>query len=129
LVGSLSSAWVRIVRVYLPNRELARVPEEKLTRYLLATSHPVGRSKAAFFLRFGFSVESWTVLAQALSQHAADHAITAVQQSQFGSRYVIEGQLATPDHRNPHIRSVWFIDTGEGIPRFVTAYPISEERP
>ncbi|MEW6299747.1 MAG: DUF6883 domain-containing protein [Thermodesulfobacteriota bacterium] len=29
-----------------------------------------------------------------------------------------------PSGRAPHVRVVWFIDAGEAIPRFVTAYPL-----
>lgn len=39
----------------LPNAELAIVPEQKITLYLLDPTHPVGGSKASFFLRFGFT--------------------------------------------------------------------------
>jgi hypothetical protein len=31
-----------------------------------------------------------------------------------------------PDGRTPTIRSVWFIETGEEVPRFVTAYPLAK---
>jgi hypothetical protein len=40
----------------LPNSNLAIVSEQKLTLYLLNSAHPAGGSKAAFFLRFGFSL-------------------------------------------------------------------------
>jgi hypothetical protein len=40
--------------VRLPNRQQAYVPDTKLTGYLLSLVHPVGRSKARFFRRFGF---------------------------------------------------------------------------
>ena len=29
-----------------------------------------------------------------------------------------------PDGRQPFIRAVWFIETGEEIPRLATAYPL-----
>jgi hypothetical protein len=35
--------------------------------------------------------------------------------------------LVALDGRNPLVRAVWFIETGEAIPRLVTAYPL--ERP
>ena len=44
--------------------------------------------------------------------------------SPFGRRYVIEGAMETPDGRNPSVRAVWFVRTGEDVPRFVTAYPL-----
>jgi len=56
----------------LPNCELATVPEEKITRYLLNPAHPAGGSKAVFFLRFGFKIEEWRLLAEALLRHARE---------------------------------------------------------
>ena len=53
----------------LPNAERARVDREKLTDCLLCVSHPDGGSKAEFFARFGFRVEDWEVLAEALRRH------------------------------------------------------------
>lgn len=55
----------------LPNAEHACVDREKLTDYLLCVSHPGGGSKAEFFARFGFRVEDWEVLAEALRRHGA----------------------------------------------------------
>lgn len=39
----------------LPNAAAARVDFEKLTEYLLSETHPIGRTKAAFFQRLGFA--------------------------------------------------------------------------
>jgi hypothetical protein len=111
----------------LPNAERASIPSQKIIGYLLSFSHRDGRSKAAFFSRFGFAADAWQRLARALRQHAVDHEVSKVEDSPFGTRYVIEGTIVTPDRRNPIIRSVWFIETGEEIPRFVTAYPLARE--
>lgn len=108
----------------LPHFEQAVVPQAKITGYLLSTSHPDGRSKANFFSRFGFTVAAWEVLAEALRRHAADHEVTKIDPSPFGTRYVIEGIISAPDGRQPLIRVVWFIETGEEIPRLATAYPL-----
>jgi hypothetical protein len=107
----------------LPNFEKAIIPREKITDYLLSPSHRDGRGKAAFFARFGFTAHLWQILAVALLQHAATHEVTKMEASSFGTRYVIEGNLETPDGRAPSVRVVWFIDIGEEIPRLVTAYP------
>ncbi|MEI2611764.1 MAG: DUF6883 domain-containing protein [Candidatus Promineifilaceae bacterium] len=108
----------------LPNVEQAHVPRTKITDYLLSVAHEDGRSKALFFMRFGFSLPDWDVLARALKQHATDHAVTSVESSPFGKRYIIEGTLIAPDGRTPSIRSIWFIEDEEDIPRLVTAYPL-----
>jgi hypothetical protein len=107
----------------LPNHEQAIVPQRKITDYLLSSTHRDGRSKAAFFSRFGFSVEGWDVLAAALRRHAAEHPVVETEHTPFGTRYVVEGGLTAPDGRTPRVRVVWFIERGETIPRLVTAYP------
>ena len=112
----------------VPNTEAALVPEGKLTAYLLSRSHPAGRRKAAFFLRFGFKTDDWHVLADALVRHAATHEVAAIEESAFGTRYVVEGPIESPDGRDPAIRVVWFTEKGETRPRLVTAYPCSTER-
>jgi len=43
----------------LPNASLALVEREKITEYLLNAEHRYGASKARFFSRFSFSLESW----------------------------------------------------------------------
>jgi hypothetical protein len=108
----------------LPNLDRAVVPEEKITGYLLSATHRDGRHKAAFFLRFGFRPDAWEELAAALLSHARAYDVAKEEPSPFGVRYVIEGALATPDGRAPPVRTVWFIDTGQEVPRFVTAYPL-----
>lgn len=110
-------------KLKLPSLEKAVVSEPKMTEYLLSPTHPEGRDKAAFFTRFGFTIDEWVVLAEALMEHAKAFEVTKTAESRFGIRYVIEGQLQTPDGRNPIIRSVWFIAHEDDTPRFVTAYP------
>jgi hypothetical protein len=41
----------------LPYVEMAEVPEEKITRYLLNAAHPAGGSKAVFFLRSAWYID------------------------------------------------------------------------
>jgi len=108
----------------LPNYENAVISETKITGYLLSTKHRDGRSKAEFFTRLGFSSGAWEELVKALLHHAAENEVAKIEDSPFGTRYIIEGVLSTPDRRGAVVRSVWFIETGEQIPRFVTAYPL-----
>jgi hypothetical protein len=108
----------------LPNRQKAVIPEAKIREYLLSTSHPYGRHKAAFFKRFGFSAESSGVLVSALREHAERYDVVRVDETEFGTRYIVEGQLRTPDGRAPTVRVVWFVERGDNRPRLVTAYPL-----
>lgn len=117
---------VRIVK--LPNAERAFVTQRKVTNYLLSTTHPSGRSKAAFFARFGFTIARWESLADALRRHAQDNEVGQTENTPFGTSYAVDGPLATLDGRTPRIRTVWFIETGDAIPRLVTADPLKEGR-
>ena len=112
----------------LPYLENAVVPQAKITEYLLSFTHEDGRSKAKFFVQFGFSAASWEEMARALIQHATAHEVAKAENDPFGTRYIIEGAIPTPDGRAPHVRSVWFIETGEQQPRFVTAYPLGRSK-
>jgi hypothetical protein len=105
--------------------DLALVEEEKITKYLLSDSHPVGRSKAAFFQRFGFRSQAWEVLRDAILEHARSESVVSTTETAFGKKCIIEGPLECPDGRRPLVRTVWFIEQGEEIPRLVTAIPIS----
>ena len=110
----------------LPNLERAIVRAEKVSGYLLSTTHPAGRHKARFFGLFGFSRAVPEALIQSLIEHARSNEVSAVDRTPFGTRYTIDGILNSPDGRNPRLRVIWFIELGGDIPNFVTAYPLPE---
>ena len=107
----------------LPSLENAVVPRGKVEGYLLSYTHATGRHKAEFFSRFGFTTDRWELLAEALVRHAAVNQVMKVDDSEFGTRYTIEGPLDAPDGRRASVRVVWFVERGETAPRLVTAYP------
>ena len=108
----------------LPNADQARVDREKITDYLLSTTHPRGRSKAEFFIRFGFRAEGWEMLADALRNHAVSYPVARTVSSPYGVRYTVDGPIETPDGRNPRVRTVWMIDEGSTTPRLLTALQV-----
>lgn len=112
----------------LPNYENAIIPQAKIVDYLLSQSHRDGRGKALFFTQFGFTINFWDELLLALRQHVTDNELEKIEATPFGTRYVIEGKIITPDGRTPMIRSIWFIATGETIRRFATAYPLKRRK-
>jgi hypothetical protein len=109
----------------LPHAEKAIVERDKIVDYLLNSEHRIGSGKAQFFTKFGFKVENWEQLAQSLLIHGQTQEVKQVHATDFGLRYEIEGQLQTPDGRNPIIRSVWQCDKDAVAPRLITAYPLS----
>ena len=108
----------------LPNAEQAVVEREKITDYLLNLAHRYGASKANFFLEFGFRLDDWQQLADALREHGQILSVTKTKQTPFGPRYEIDGELGTPDGRAPRIRTVWQFDIGQIAPRLITAHPL-----
>ena len=107
----------------LPNSQYARIQPEKLTNYLLSPEHSDGRSKAKFFLGFGFTPDHWQGFADALLAHGANNEVVEIEETQYGIVYCVNGVIETPDGRNPYIRTVWQVDHGTDYPKFITAYP------
>jgi hypothetical protein len=111
----------------VPHANMAMVSEEKITGYLLNPSHPDGAGKAQFFTRVGFNTETWQDLANALRELVERSTITQQVDSQHGTKYIVDGFINTPLRSTVAVRTIWIIDTGEEVPRFVTAYPHQEE--
>lgn len=109
----------------MPKSEKAWVPDSKIHDYLLSFSHPVGGSKAIFFIDHGFRIEQAPIFAEALIRHAQLE-VARIVPDRFGIKYLIDAAMLTPDGRSPIVRSVWIIDTASDAPRLVTAYPKSE---
>jgi hypothetical protein len=106
----------------LPNALSAVVGREKVVDYLLNRAHRYGASKAEFFFKYGFLLDKWEVLAQALLEHGQKHDVVNVTET-FGPRFLIDGELPSPDGCAPRVRTVWQLDRGQLAPRLITAYP------
>jgi hypothetical protein len=44
-------------------------------------------------------------------------------ETRHGKKYIIDGDIKTQGGKTPVVRTVWIIETGETVPRLVTAYP------
>ena len=75
-------------------------------------------------LSHGFSRAEWSRLAEAILDHATIHQVSRTVETEFGTRYVIDGALETPDGRFPVLRTAWFVRSGSTTPELVTAYPV-----
>ena len=109
----------------LPGVANAVIEPRKLRDYILSSLHPVGRTKAEFFLGLGYTRENWHVLAADLRQLAEQAEASEVETTRFGTKYEVLGVLTGPAGRPAGIVSAWIILAGEDFPRFVTAYPES----
>ena len=70
--------------------ERAEIRESKIVKYLLSTTHTAGKSKAAFFMEFGFEPQRWEELDRTLRQQAMDNEIVREERTRFGTRYIID---------------------------------------
>ena len=109
----------------LPNYEKAFVEERKITQYLLDFESADGQHKAAFFVRFGFKISNWRLLAEALVEHGHTNDLASQRDAgEFGAHYTVEGPLVSPAGRSPNVRTVWEITPSSKAPRLITAYPL-----
>jgi L-ribulose-5-phosphate 3-epimerase UlaE len=108
----------------LPNKLRAYVSINKITDYLLSETHAVGKSKAKFFRSFGFNEANISQFEKMLVDIAQTETVVEVTETIYGKKYVLDGQLKTPSGDMIRLRTVWIIETGDDIPRLVTAYPL-----
>lgn len=108
----------------LPNRDKAFIPRNKLVKYLLSESHPVGSTKARFFRRHGFNETNVDELEKELLRIARANDVKEDRKFEYGTNYVIDGTMETPSGIRVAITCVWFFKTSKSRPRFITAYPV-----
>ena len=107
----------------IPNAEKALIDPAKIHRYLLSAEHPIGRLKARFFASLGYSSDNWQQLeADLRAQHLTRDAARFVS-TPYGVKYEIRAMLQGPAGVAAELVSIWIVRIGEGVPRFVTAYP------
>ena len=107
----------------LPNKSRAQVPLEKVTDYLLSETHAVGKSKAKYFRSYGFDDRNASDLVDGLLAIAQNAQVESSERSRFGVKYVLDGELETPNGDMIQVRTIWIIENDTEMPRFVTAYP------
>jgi hypothetical protein len=109
--------------VLIPNAEQAVIDPAKLRGYLLSATHPVGRFKARFFARLGYSADGWQQLDQDLRHQHLSQPARRAESTRYGQKYEIRAMLKGPNGQMALVVSVWLLPARRDIPRFVTAYP------
>lgn len=108
----------------LPNAENVSIPREKLTKYILSETHPVGKFKAKLFRHIGFDETNISILQKELKEIARLQKVKDAQISHYGTKYIIDGEITSPSNTIIKVRTVWIIETEKTRPRFVTVYPV-----
>lgn len=107
----------------LPNHEKAIIDPAKIRDYILASEHPIGRFKAALFLKMGYTKDNWQRLTDDIRSFHLPLDALPVEKNRFGQKYVITGMITGPNGKQMLLRTIWIILSVEYVPRFVTIYP------
>jgi hypothetical protein len=108
--------------VELPNKNKAIIPPEKLRDYVLSSSHPIGKFKAAFFQSLGYTAENWERM-EADIRVLLENDATLNERTEYGQKFEVRGQIVGPSLRSAEIVTAWIVLKNESVPRFITAYP------
>jgi hypothetical protein len=107
----------------VPNAGRAIIASDKLTGYLLNVSHKRGGPKARWLLSVGYQPDDPQRLESDLRTQHLSLDVTRASENPYGLVYEIEGPIRTPNGRIVRFCSVWQVDTGTEVPRFITMYP------
>ena len=107
----------------VPNADRAIVAPDKLTGYLLNVSHKRGGPKARLLLSVGYRADDPQRLESDLRTQHLSLDVTRTSENAYGVVYEIEGPITTPGGRNVRFYSIWQVDTGTDVPKFITMYP------
>lgn len=106
----------------LPNSEHALIPREKISGYLLSSTHITGKFKAAFFRAQGYSQVHWKGLEKDIRSILENDAKYG-ENTEYGQKYEVRGHITGPTGKSFLLVTVWIILYGENVPRFITAFP------
>ena len=107
----------------VPNADQAIIAAAKLTTYLLNVSHKRGSAKARLLLSVGYRSDTPETLESDLRTQHLSLSTSRTSQNAYGVVYEIEGPIKTPTGKVVRFCSIWQIDTGTEVPRFITMYP------
>ena|SRR5438105_15278038 len=107
----------------IPNAYRATIAADKLTAYLLNPLHKRGGTKARLLLSLGYRTDAPDVLESDLRKQHLSRDAWRTSQNPYGVAYEIEGPITTPCGKIVRFCSIWQVDTGSEIPRFITMYP------
>lgn len=109
----------------LPGADRAVVPREKLEGYLLNPEHEVGQHKARLFAAaLGIHRGDWEYLRDQLTAGILAAAVTSVRETSWGRLYEAILPVEGLNGETRRVMTVWLIEPGEEVPRFVTGYVV-----
>jgi len=106
----------------LPYLEFAILDQRKLEGYCLNAEHPRGRHKARVFREaLGIEKTEANWLRDALLAALEKSDAIALETDAFGARWRCDLPV-TRQNRHAVVRTIWIVQPGETLPRFVTCW-------
>jgi len=101
----------------------AEIDPRKIRDYLLNGDSAQGRHKARVFTAMGFRRADWAQLEAAILRHACEREVVSEADTPDGKRFAVRCVLAAPAGQPTCVLTIWQLEAGSAVPRFVTAYP------
>lgn len=103
----------------VPNANRALIAADKLTAHLLNMSHKRGAAKTRLVLRLGYRSDAAHVLESDLRAQHLSLDVTRAHKNAYAVVYEIVGPSRALNCSCVQLCSVWQVDTGTDVPRFV----------
>ena len=72
----------------------------------------------------GFDKKKVSIFKQSLLSFAVNYPVTETEQTSFGVKYIIDGNVQAPNGKDYILRTIWMIENGENKAYLITAYPL-----
>ena len=112
----------------VPNNDNAIIAIEKIRDYLLSPLHSVGRYKAIFFRKIGYSFTAVDLLIDDFRKIIFENEIEKEIDTIDGIKYIVKGNIGLIFGISITVFTVWIIEKEVLFPCFVTAYPAPKKK-
>lgn len=75
------------------------------------------------FQKYGFTTSNVDILINELINLIRSNDYNKIIENDYGVKYIINGNIQSIDGLKTEITTIWFIEKGDTIPYFITAYP------
>jgi len=113
-----------IYQMKVPYRNKAVVTKEKIVDYLLNINNPDGKPKAIYFRGKGFNETNIDTFEKRLLKIIHTQEVEREETSLYGKKYIIKGEILTPNGYTITIRTVWILLKNTRKPSLVSAYRV-----
>lgn len=124
-----STKTVKSSIMELPNYKNAKIPTEKIVKYVLNPNHPKGKFKAeAFEKALGYNLGNANKLIENIQKNINKFDAIEKEDKGHGKRYEILMTLIGENKRIANVKTAWIIDKITGETRLTSAYVTQKGR-